>query len=135
MHTFQSKLCFSAIANEVFYLINFQTLCVTDDGHYLPAEIGVIEYSVKRGISKKLHRFIEAGLYIHVFSFVWIAYIKLTFIYFTYSVEIFFMVWVIICVKCKNKKNKNKNKYPVWSLFVHQQMLFVMFDLMCYSKI
>lgn len=80
MHTFQSKLCFSAIANEVFYLINFQTLCVTDDGHYLPAEIGVIEYSVKRGISKKLHRFIEAGLYIHVFSFVWIAYIKLTFI-------------------------------------------------------
>lgn len=50
-----------AIANEVFYLINFQTLCVTDDGHYLPAEIGVIEYSVKRGISKKLHRFIEAG--------------------------------------------------------------------------
>lgn len=92
MHTFQSKLCFSAIANEVFYLINFQTLCVTDDGHYLPAEIGVIEYSVKRGISKKLHRFIEAGLYRHVFSFVRIAYIKLTFIYFTYSVEIFFMV-------------------------------------------
>ncbi|XP_062608158.1 protein maelstrom homolog isoform X3 [Saccostrea cucullata] len=49
------------VANEVFYLINFQTLCMTDDGHYLPAEIGVIEYSIKRGISKKLHRFIEPG--------------------------------------------------------------------------
>nr|XP_022328465.1 protein maelstrom homolog isoform X2 [Crassostrea virginica] len=49
------------VANEVFYLINFQTLCVTDDGHYLPAEIAVIEYSVRRGVSKKLHRFIEPG--------------------------------------------------------------------------
>ncbi|XP_056012960.1 protein maelstrom-like isoform X2 [Ostrea edulis] len=49
------------VVNEVFYLINFQTLCVTDDGHYLPAEIGVIEYSIRRGISKKLHRFIEPG--------------------------------------------------------------------------
>lgn len=88
MHTFQIKVCFSDIANEVFYLINFQTLCVTDEGHYLPAEIGVIEYSVKRGISKKLHRFIEPGLYIHLSSFVWIVYKLL----FTYSLEIFFMV-------------------------------------------
>ena len=52
---------FAEVANEVFYLINFQTLCVTDDGHYLPAEIAVIEYSVRRGVSKKLHRFIEPG--------------------------------------------------------------------------
>lgn len=63
-----------------------------DDGYYLLVEIGVIEYSVKRGISKKLYRFIEVGLYIYVFFFVWIVYIKLIFIYFIYFVEIFFMV-------------------------------------------
>ncbi|KAK3107275.1 hypothetical protein FSP39_010906 [Pinctada imbricata] len=51
----------SEVTNEVFYLINFQTLCKTEEGDYLPAEIGVVEYSIAKGITKTLHRFIEPG--------------------------------------------------------------------------
>lgn len=53
------------VAEEKFYFLNIQTLCKTDDGHYLPCEIGAIEYSIKRGITKTLHRFIEPGLFYH----------------------------------------------------------------------
>ncbi|KAK3611248.1 hypothetical protein CHS0354_003877 [Potamilus streckersoni] len=49
------------LANETFYFINFQTLCETEEGEFLPAEIAVIEYSIKNGITKNLHRFIEPG--------------------------------------------------------------------------
>ncbi|XP_052060350.1 protein maelstrom homolog [Mytilus californianus] len=49
------------LASEKFYLLNIQTLCKTDDGDYLPCEIGAIEYSIKSGITKTLHRFIEPG--------------------------------------------------------------------------
>ncbi|KAL3863456.1 hypothetical protein ACJMK2_005210 [Sinanodonta woodiana] len=49
------------LANETFYFINFQTLCETEEGEFLPAEIAVIEYSIKKGIIKHLHRFIEPG--------------------------------------------------------------------------
>lgn len=53
----------TVLANEKFYLLNIQTLCKTDDGDYLPCEIGAIEYSIKSGITKTLHRFIEPGKY------------------------------------------------------------------------
>lgn len=49
------------LADEKFYIINIQTLCKTDNGDYLPCEIGAIEYSIRRGITKTLHRFIEPG--------------------------------------------------------------------------
>ncbi|XP_045165078.2 protein maelstrom homolog [Mercenaria mercenaria] len=50
-----------ALKSEVFYFINFQVLCKTEEGDYLPAEIAVIEYSIEKGIMRDLHRFIEPG--------------------------------------------------------------------------
>jgi len=58
---FHHTLCVSELVNEQFYFINFQTLCVTEDGDYLPAEIAVIEYTLAAGITKTLHRFIQPG--------------------------------------------------------------------------
>ncbi|XP_071115806.1 protein maelstrom homolog isoform X2 [Haliotis cracherodii] len=49
------------VMEEMFYFINFQVLCRTEDGDYLPCEIAVIEYNLQKGITKKLHRFIEPG--------------------------------------------------------------------------
>jgi hypothetical protein len=49
------------LADEKFYIINIQTLCKTDNGDRLPCEIGAIEYSLRGGITKTLHRFIEPG--------------------------------------------------------------------------
>ncbi|XP_033757847.1 protein maelstrom homolog [Pecten maximus] len=50
-----------AVADENFYLINFQTLCKTVDGDYLPVEVAVIEYSICKGIKRTFHKFIEPG--------------------------------------------------------------------------
>ncbi|XP_052778388.1 protein maelstrom homolog [Mya arenaria] len=44
-----------------FYFINFQILCKTEEGVVLPAEIAIIEFSLEKGITKELHRFIEPG--------------------------------------------------------------------------
>lgn len=49
------------LKKEPFYFIHFQYLCKTEEGDYLPAEIAVIEYSIEKGITKTLHRFIEPG--------------------------------------------------------------------------
>lgn len=45
-----------------FHFIHFHTLCpVEEPKDCLPCEIAVIEYSIERGITKQLHRFIEPG--------------------------------------------------------------------------
>lgn len=51
------------LKKEKFYFINFQYLCKTEgeDYIYLPAEIAVIEYSIEKGITRNLHRFINPG--------------------------------------------------------------------------
>ncbi|ESP00081.1 hypothetical protein LOTGIDRAFT_158312 [Lottia gigantea] len=49
------------ITEEKFYFIDFQILCKTQNGDYLPCEMAIIEYSLARGIIKKFHRFIEPG--------------------------------------------------------------------------
>ena len=49
-------------AQEKFYFINIQYLCKTEEEEYLPCEIALIEYSIGKGITKKLHRFIEPGM-------------------------------------------------------------------------
>ncbi|OWF46797.1 protein maelstrom homolog [Mizuhopecten yessoensis] len=50
-----------AVAEENFYFVNFQTLCKTVDGEYLPAEVAVIEYNIRKGIQRVFHKFIEPG--------------------------------------------------------------------------
>ena len=52
---------FPELKSEPFYFISFQCLCKTDYDEYLPAEIAIIEYSIEKGITKNLHRFIEPG--------------------------------------------------------------------------
>lgn len=51
------------LKKEKFYFIHFQYMCKTEeeDPIFLPAEIGVIEYSIEKGIMRHLHRFINPG--------------------------------------------------------------------------
>lgn len=44
-----------------FYFISFAYFCVTSGGTYIPAEMGVVRYSLKDGIMDKLHMFIDPG--------------------------------------------------------------------------
>ena len=47
--------------DEKFYLISFEYLCKTEDGEYLPIEVGMVEISMKDGIIQTLHQFIDPG--------------------------------------------------------------------------
>ncbi|XP_041373037.1 protein maelstrom homolog [Gigantopelta aegis] len=49
------------IMDEVFYFINFQILCCTEDGHYLPCEMAILEYSLRKGIIRHYHKFVCPG--------------------------------------------------------------------------
>lgn len=47
-----------------FYFIDFQTLCEIPDNdsqRFLPCELAVVEYTVKDGIQRTLHKFIDPG--------------------------------------------------------------------------
>jgi hypothetical protein len=54
---------FVEIINQKFYFIDFTTLCKTEEGDYLPAELGLVEFSLRDGIKKTYHTFIDPGLY------------------------------------------------------------------------
>ncbi|XP_013395238.1 protein maelstrom homolog [Lingula anatina] len=49
------------VIHEKFYFISFQYLCETEEGYFIPVEVGLIEYSLNNGITKHLHRMIEPG--------------------------------------------------------------------------
>ncbi|XP_064651283.1 protein maelstrom homolog [Lineus longissimus] len=49
------------VINEKFYFIDFQTLCKTEEGDYLPVEMGLVEFTMKDGIRKTYHTFIDPG--------------------------------------------------------------------------
>lgn len=44
-----------------FYFISFAYFCVTSSGTYIPAEMGLIRYSLKEGVMDKLHMRIDPG--------------------------------------------------------------------------
>lgn len=44
-----------------FYFISFAYFCVTSGGTYIPAEMGLVRYSLKDGVMDKLHMFINPG--------------------------------------------------------------------------
>lgn len=44
-----------------FYFISFAYFCVTSGGTYIPAEMGLVRYSLKDGVMDKLHMFIDPG--------------------------------------------------------------------------
>ncbi|XP_014671882.1 PREDICTED: protein maelstrom homolog isoform X3 [Priapulus caudatus] len=49
------------VARQKFYLMNWQTLCKTEEGHYVPGEVACVEYSLEKGIMREFHRFIAPG--------------------------------------------------------------------------
>ncbi|XP_074662000.1 protein maelstrom homolog [Tubulanus polymorphus] len=50
-----------ALVNESFFFIDVLLLCKTEEGDYLPCEIGLVQYSMKKGIMKKFQKFIDTG--------------------------------------------------------------------------
>ncbi|XP_023243498.1 protein maelstrom homolog [Centruroides sculpturatus] len=44
-----------------FFIMVFNVLCCTDDGEYIPLEVGITKYSIKEGIEDYFHTFIDAG--------------------------------------------------------------------------
>ncbi|KAI0213529.1 maelstrom-like protein [Lamellibrachia satsuma] len=50
------------IKDAKFYFISFEYLCETEEGEFLPCEVGLIEWSLNQGITKTLHRFINPGV-------------------------------------------------------------------------
>lgn len=44
-----------------FYFISFAYFCVTSGGTYIPAEMGLVRYSLKDGVIDKLHMLIDPG--------------------------------------------------------------------------
>ena len=52
---------FVEIKDAKFYFISFEYLCETEEGEFLPCEVGLIEWSLNQGIIKTLHRFINPG--------------------------------------------------------------------------
>lgn len=61
-----SEMLDKAVANNElekleFYFISFAYFCVTSGGTYIPAEMGLVRYSLKDGVMDKLHMFIDPG--------------------------------------------------------------------------
>ena len=42
-----------------FYIIAFEYLCRTEEGSYLPVEVGLVEFSLIDGIKRKFYEFIK----------------------------------------------------------------------------
>ncbi|XP_058824864.1 protein maelstrom homolog isoform X2 [Topomyia yanbarensis] len=51
----------NALEKQEFYFISFAYFCVTSSGTYIPAEMGLVRYSLKDGVMDKLHMFIDPG--------------------------------------------------------------------------
>uniref|UniRef100_A0A182WQS1 Maelstrom domain-containing protein n=1 Tax=Anopheles minimus TaxID=112268 RepID=A0A182WQS1_9DIPT len=50
-----------ALKNECFYIIAMEYFCRTIDDNYIPAELGLIKYSLKDGVVDQLHMHINPG--------------------------------------------------------------------------
>lgn len=51
----------NALEKLEFYFISFGYFCVTSAGTYIPAEMGLVRYSLKDGVVDKLHMLIDPG--------------------------------------------------------------------------
>jgi len=49
------------IAEEPFYFLSTKIFCKTDEGDYLPAELGLTKYSIAQGVMNQYHCFIDPG--------------------------------------------------------------------------
>ena len=53
-----------------FFIVGTQHALKTDEGEYLALEVGVVEWSMKQGIHKTFHQFINPGLFLLLSQFV-----------------------------------------------------------------
>ncbi|XP_035919630.1 protein maelstrom homolog [Anopheles stephensi] len=51
----------STIETLDFYLISIEYFCRTDDGVYIPAELGLVKFSLESGVQERLHLLINPG--------------------------------------------------------------------------
>ncbi|XP_028405303.1 protein maelstrom homolog [Dendronephthya gigantea] len=49
------------VSNERFLMISFMSLCDMPDDKYMPCEMAIAEYSLKSGITRTLHKYIDPG--------------------------------------------------------------------------
>ena len=60
-------MCVTEVMQKKFYLIAFEIFAQLEDSavrnqpKYMPREIGLVEWSMEKGITKFLHRFIATG--------------------------------------------------------------------------
>lgn len=50
-------------------MIGFMSLCDMSDDKYMPCEIAVAEFSLRRGIQRNFHKFIDPGKFVFISSF------------------------------------------------------------------
>lgn len=46
---------------KLFYFMSFNLLCSTDDGRYIPIEVGIVEYSIQHGIHRQYCKIFYPG--------------------------------------------------------------------------
>ncbi|XP_076330203.1 protein maelstrom homolog [Tachypleus tridentatus] len=49
------------VTDELLYIGCSNILCMTNENVYIPLEIGIVEYSIGRGIIRRFHKFINSG--------------------------------------------------------------------------
>lgn len=64
-NTISSMLDAGVASNELekveFFFISFAYFCVTSNGTYIPAEMGLVRFSLRDGVKDRLHMFIDPG--------------------------------------------------------------------------
>jgi hypothetical protein len=56
--------CFAAILEYKFYIIGFEYMVEVDSGptsEFMPIEVGLVEWSMREGVTDSLHKFINPG--------------------------------------------------------------------------
>ena len=52
---------YSDVANERFLMIGFMSLCDMPDDKFMPCEMAIAEYSLRNGIIRSFHKYIDPG--------------------------------------------------------------------------
>jgi hypothetical protein len=52
---------FLDVCNEQFLMIGFMSLCDMPDDKFMPCEMAITEYSLRNGIIRHFHKFIDPG--------------------------------------------------------------------------
>ena len=64
---FNMFFSYSDVTNERFFIIGFMSLCDMPDDKFMPCEMGIAEYSLRDGIVRCLHKYIDPGKFFFLF--------------------------------------------------------------------